>query len=72
MKKNSNDSDSALIEKAKNGNEGAFNFLVSKYYPRVYASLFSFTKSIQLRSFSEFLQDIKIASYHISFAVWLW
>ena len=45
MKKNSNDSDSVLIEKVKNGNEGAFNFLVSKYYPRVYASLFSFTKS---------------------------
>ena len=45
MKKSSNDSDSALIEKVKNGNEGAFNFLVNKYYPRVYASLFSFTKS---------------------------
>ena len=45
MKKSSNDSDSFLIEKVKNGNEGAFNFLVNKYYPRVYASLFSFTKS---------------------------
>ena len=45
MKKNSNDSDSLLIEKAKEGNEGAFNFLMNKYYPRVYASLFSFTKS---------------------------
>ena len=45
MKKSSNDSDSALIEKVKNGNEGAFNFLVNRYYPRVYASLFSFTKS---------------------------
>ena len=45
MKKNSNDIDSVLIEKVKNGNEGAFNFLVNKYYPRVYASLFSFTKS---------------------------
>ncbi len=45
MKKNSNDSDSLLIEKAKKGNEGAFNFLMNKYYPRVYASLFSFTKS---------------------------
>ena len=45
MKKSSNDSDSALIEKVKNVNEGAFNFLVNKYYPRVYASLFSFTKS---------------------------
>ena len=45
MKKNSNDSDSLLIQKAKEGNEGAFNFLMNKYYPRVYASLFSFTKS---------------------------
>ena len=45
MKKNSNDSDSILIEKAKQGNKGAFNFLMNKYYPRVYASLFSFTKS---------------------------
>ena len=45
MKKNSDDIDSVLIEKAKNGNEGAFSILVNKYYPRVYASLFSFTKS---------------------------
>ena len=45
MKKNSDDIDSVLIEKSKNGNEGAFNILVNKYHPRVYASLFSFTKS---------------------------
>ena len=45
MKKNSDDIDSVLIEKAKNGNKGAFNILVNKYYPRVYATLFSFTKS---------------------------
>jgi len=45
MKQNSNNDDSLLIEKAKNGNEGAFNFLMTKYYPRVYASLYSFTKS---------------------------
>jgi len=45
MKKNSDDIDSVLIKKAKNGNEGAFSILVNKYYPRVYASLFSFTKS---------------------------
>jgi RNA polymerase sigma-70 factor (ECF subfamily) len=45
MKNNSNDIDSVLIDKAKNGNEGAFKILVNKYYPRVYASLFSFTKS---------------------------
>ena len=34
-----------MIEKVKKGNKGAFDFLVNKYYPRVYASLFSFTKS---------------------------
>ena len=45
MKKNSDDIDSVLIEKARNGNEGAFSILVNKYHPRVYASLFSFTKS---------------------------
>ncbi len=45
MKNNSNDIDSVLIEKVKKGNKGAFDFLVNKYYPRVYASLFSFTKS---------------------------
>tara|TARA_Y100000996_G_C22494163_1_gene631563 strand:+ start:659 stop:1234 length:576 start_codon:yes stop_codon:yes gene_type:complete len=45
MKQNSNDIDSALIKKVKKGDKGAFNFLVNKYYPRVYASLFSFTKS---------------------------
>tara|TARA_B100000886_G_scaffold337716_1_gene299008 strand:- start:36 stop:611 length:576 start_codon:yes stop_codon:yes gene_type:complete len=45
MKKNSNDIDSELIKKALKGNQGAFNILVNKYYPRVYATLFSFTKS---------------------------
>ena len=45
MKKNSNNIDFQLIEKAKNGNHGAFKILMNKYYPRVYASLFSFTKS---------------------------
>ena len=45
MKKNSRDIDSELIKKAKQGNHGAFNILMSKYYPRVYASIFSFIKS---------------------------
>ena len=45
MRQNSNDIDSVLSDKATNGNEGAFKILVNKYYPRVYASLFSFTKS---------------------------
>jgi len=39
MKNSSDNSDSLLIEKAKNGNERAFEFLMTKYYPRVYASL---------------------------------
>ena len=54
MKNNSNDIDSVLIEKVKKGNKGAFDFLVNKYYPRVYASLFSFTKSKTLRAPIEF------------------
>ena len=45
MKKNSNNNDSELVEKVKKGNKMAFNFLMNKYYSRVYASLFSFTKS---------------------------
>jgi len=45
MKKNSSNNDSELIEKVKKGNKMAFNFLMNKYYSRVYASLFSFTKS---------------------------
>ena len=45
MSNNSDNIDSVLINKARNGNEGAFKILVNKYYPRVYASLFSFTKS---------------------------
>ena len=45
MKNNSKDIDSHLIEKVKNGNDKAFKILMSKYYPRVYLALFSFTKS---------------------------
>ena len=45
MKENSRDIDSELIEKAKKGSHGAFNILMNKYYPRVYASIFSFIKS---------------------------
>ena len=45
MKENSRDIDSELIKKAKKGDYGAFNILMNKYYPRVYASIFSFIKS---------------------------
>ena len=45
MKKNNLDEDSLLIHRAQKGDIGAFNFLMTKYYPRVYASLFAFTKS---------------------------
>ena len=43
--KNNNTEDSQLIEKAKAGNMEALNFLMTKYYPRVYSSLYSYTKS---------------------------
>ena len=45
MKTNVQNEDDLLIQKVKNGDEGAFKFLMTKYYPRVYASLFAFTKS---------------------------
>ena len=45
MKKNNPEEDSLLIQRAQKGDTGAFNFLMTKYYPRVYASLFAFTKS---------------------------
>ncbi len=45
MKENSRDIDSELIKRAKKGSHGAFNILMNKYYPRVYASIFSFIKS---------------------------
>ena len=45
MKTNVRNEDDLLIIKAQNGDEGAFKFLMTKYYPRVYASLFAFTKS---------------------------
>tara|TARA_B100000902_G_scaffold149916_1_gene146486 strand:- start:302 stop:877 length:576 start_codon:yes stop_codon:yes gene_type:complete len=78
MKKNSNDSDSALIEKVKNGNEGAFNFLVSKYYPRVYASLFSFTKSkedsedLAQQTFVKVWQQIRSFRGDSAFFTWVY
>ena len=45
MKTNVHNEDDLLIIKAQYGDEGAFKFLMTKYYPRVYASLFAFTKS---------------------------
>ena len=45
MKTNVHNEDDLLISKAQNGDEGAFKFLMTKYYPRVYASLLAFTKS---------------------------
>ncbi len=78
MKKSSNDSDSALIEKVKNGNEGAFNFLVNKYYPRVYASLFSFTKSkedsedLAQQTFIKVWQQIESFRGDSAFFTWIY
>ena len=45
MKTNVHNEDDLLIIKAQNGDEGAFKFLMTKYYPRVYASLFAYIKS---------------------------
>ena len=78
MKKNSNDSDSLLIQKAKEGNEGAFNFLMNKYYPRVYASLFSFTKSkedsedLTQQTFVKVWQQIKSFRGDSAFFTWVY
>ena len=78
MKKNSDDIDSVLIEKVKNGNEGAFNFLVNKYYPRVYASLFSFTKSkedsedLAQQTFLKVWQQIKTFRGDSAFFTWVY
>tara|TARA_B100001250_G_C19472994_1_gene645360 strand:+ start:90 stop:665 length:576 start_codon:yes stop_codon:yes gene_type:complete len=78
MKKDSNDIDSVLIEKAKNGNEGAFNFLMNKYYPRVYASLFSFTKSkedsedLAQQTFIKVWQQIKSFRGDSAFFTWVY
>ena len=78
MKKYSNDIDSVLIEKVKNGNEGAFNFLVNKYYSRVYASLFSFTKSkedsedLAQQTFLKVWQQIKTFRGDSAFFTWVY
>ena len=78
MKKNSNNNDSELIEKVKNGNEGAFNFLMNKYYPRVYASLLSFTKSkedsedLAQQTFIKVWQQIKSFRGDSAFFTWVY
>ncbi|MAQ98044.1 MAG: RNA polymerase subunit sigma [Gammaproteobacteria bacterium] len=78
MKNNSHDIDSDLIEKAKKGNKGAFNFLVNKYYPRVYASLFSFTKSkedsedLAQQTFFKVWQQIQTFRGDSAFFTWVY
>ena len=78
MKNNSNDIDSHLVEKVKKGNKGAFNFLVNKYYPRVYASLFSFTKSkedsedLAQQTFLKVWQQIKTFRGDSAFFTWVY
>ena len=78
MNNNSNDIDSVLIEKVKKGNKGAFNFLVNKYYPRVYASLFSFTKSkedsedLAQQTFIKAWQQIKSFRGDSAFFTWIY
>jgi|TARA_B100001093_G_C26696093_1_gene956966 RNA polymerase sigma-70 factor (ECF subfamily) len=78
MKKSSDDIDSALIEKAKNGSEGAFSILVNKYHPRVYASLFSFTKSkedsedLSQQTFIKVWQQLKSFRGESAFFTWVY
>ena len=78
MKNNSNDIDSVLIEKVKKGNKGAFDFLVNKYYPRVYASLFSFTKSkedsedLAQQTFIKVWQQIESFRGDSAFFTWIY
>jgi RNA polymerase sigma-70 factor (ECF subfamily) len=78
MKKNSNDNDSVLIERVKNGDKGAFNFLVNKYYPRVYASLFSYTKSkedsedLAQQTFLKVWQQIESFRGDSAFFTWIY
>ena len=78
MKKNSDDIDSVLIEKAKNGNKGAFNILMNKYHPRVYATLFSFTKSkedsedLAQQTFLKVWQQIKTFRGDSAFFTWVY
>ena len=78
MKKNSNDNDSVLIERVKNGDKGAFNFLVNKYYPRVYASLFSYTKSkedsedLAQQTFLKVWQQIEFFRGDSAFFTWVY
>ena len=78
MKKNSNDNDYLLIERLKNGDIGAFNFLVNKYYPRVYASLFSYTKSkedsedLAQQTFLKVWQQIESFRGDSAFFTWIY
>ena len=78
MSNNSNDIDSVLIDKAKNGNEGAFKILVNKYYPRVYSSLFSFTKSkedsedLTQHTFIKVLQQLDTFRGYSAFFTWVY
>ena len=78
MNKNSNDNDSVLVERVKNGDKGAFNFLVNKYYPRVYASLFSYTKSkedsedLAQQTFLKVWQQIESFRGDSAFFTWIY
>ena len=78
MNNNSNNDDFLLIKKAQNGHEGAFNFLMTKYYPRVYASLYSYTKSredsedLTQQTFVKVWQQIKTFRGDSAFFTWVY
>ena len=78
MNNNSNNDDFLLIKKAQNGHEGSFNFLMTKYYPRVYASLYSYTKSredsedLTQQTFVKVWQQIKTFRGDSAFFTWVY
>ena len=78
MTNNKKNDDSLLITRAQDGNETAFNFLMTKYYPRVFASLYSFTKSredsedLAQQTFIKVWQQIKTFRGDSAFFTWIY
>ena len=78
MINNKKNDDSLLITRAQDGNETAFNFLMTKYYPRVFASLYSFTKSredsedLAQQTFIKVWQQIKTFRGDSAFFTWVY
>ena len=73
-----NKDDNLIIEKAKKGSEEAITYLMNKYYPRVYSSLYSFTKSHQdsedltQQTFLKVWQQLKTFRGDSAFFTWVY